>query len=292
MKRLSGIVAPITTPFVDDEVSFEQFGENIAKYAQTSLSGLLVLGSNGENKSLTENEKLKIIETAVKSKGKHQIVMAGCGYESTKLTIEFSKKAQDLGADFVSLLTPFYFKKSLTDDVLADYYFAVAEALSIPALVYNAPGFTGITMSPSLLGKLSRHPNITGMKDTSPANIANYLEEKDENFDILAGTVNTLLPGLVLGAAGGVVSLADAFPEKCCELYDQFKKNNLKEAVEVHHVLFRLNQSVSGKFGVAGVKYAMDAAGFHGGAPRKPLRPITDAGKKAIDEAIAAAGLK
>ena len=146
--KISGIFAPINTPFQNEEVAFDHFRENIRKYGKTSLSGFLVLGSNGENRSLTEDEKIKLLEIAIQEKAERQVVMAGAVCESTRETIDFSKKAQELGADLVSLLTPSYFKKSLTDDALIGYYTDVADALSIPVFAYNAPGFTGLTLSP------------------------------------------------------------------------------------------------------------------------------------------------
>ncbi len=146
------------------------------KYSKTPLKGYFVLGSNGESKCCTETEKLQILELVLKEKSPNQVIMAGAGYESTRQTIEFSKKVASMGADFVSLVTPSYFKKSLTDDVLIGYYKDVAEAVPVPVLIYNAPGFTGITVSPKVVEVLSQHPNIAGMKDTSPGNIANYLD--------------------------------------------------------------------------------------------------------------------
>jgi 4-hydroxy-2-oxoglutarate aldolase len=159
-KRLAGIFAPITTPFQNEEVFIEQLKENIHKYSKTCLSGFLVLGSNGENKSLTDNEKLNILEVVLEEKGDHQLVMAGTGFESTSQTIAFSQKAAELGADFVSLLTPSYFKKRLTDEVMIKYYSDVAEAITIPVLVYNAPGFTGMTITPKTIETIFNHPNI------------------------------------------------------------------------------------------------------------------------------------
>jgi 4-hydroxy-2-oxoglutarate aldolase len=117
-QKVCGIFAPITTPFVGDEVAFDRFKENIKKYSQTPLNGYLVLGSNGESKSLTEDEKLKLLEIVLAEKAAHQLIMAGTGYESTRQTIAFSKKVQELGADIVSLVTPSYFKKSLSDEAL------------------------------------------------------------------------------------------------------------------------------------------------------------------------------
>ncbi len=290
-KKVSGVFAPISTPFIDDEVSFDRFKENIKKYSGTPLNGYLVLGSNGENKSLTEDEKLKLLEIVLQEKADHQLVMAGTGYESTRETITISKKAQPLGADLVSLFSPSYFKKSLTDDALIGYYTQVADSLSIPVFAYNAPGFTGLTISAAVIEAISQHPNIGGMKDTSPAGLAGYLEVCTDDFDVLAGSMNTLFIGLSLGASGGVISLANAFPEACCALYEAFTGGDVAAARQVHSRLFRLNKAVSGASGVAGVKYAMELGGYHGGNPRLPLLPIKDADKQRIKNAAEAAGV-
>jgi 4-hydroxy-2-oxoglutarate aldolase len=290
-KTLDGIFAPITTPFVEEEVAYDQLKYNVQKYSQTPLKGYFVLGSNGESKSCTETEKLKILELVLKEKAPHQVIMAGAGYESTRQTIEFSKKVASMGADFVSLVTPSYFKKSISDEVLIGYYKDVAEAVPVPVLIYNAPGFTGVTVSPKVVETISRHPNIAGMKDTSPGNIASYLDVRAEKFVVLAGTINFLFIGLTLGARGGVVSLADAFPEPCCELYERYMKGDVEGARRLHSKLFRLNQSVSGSGGVAAVKGAMDLAGYHGGPPRLPLLPLTEAQKQKVRGAVVEAGL-
>lgn len=290
-KKLAGIAAPITTPFVDEEVAYDQLRDNVKKYSQTPLAGFFALGSNGESKCLTETEKLKVLEVVMQEKAEHQIVMAGTGYESTKQTIAFSRKAAEMGADFVSIVTPSYFKKRLTDEALTGYYTDVADAVSIPVVAYNAPGFTGMTLSAGVVEKISRHPNVAGMKDTSTGNMSTYLSVAGEDFDILSGTVSTLFESMLLGAKGGVVSLADAFPAPCCELYEACKAQDLDTARRLHYLLIKLNKSVSGSFGVAGVKCAMEIAGYHGGAPRLPLLPITEEGRQTIRKAIEAAGL-
>jgi len=290
-KKVCGVFAPITTPFVNDEVSYDRFKENVKKYSRTPLSGYLVLGSNGESKSLTEDEKLKLLEIVLEEKADYQLVMAGTGYESTRQTIVFSKKVQERGADLVSLVTPSYFKKSLSDEALIGYYTQVADALRIPVFAYNAPGFTGLTLSNRVIEVISQHPNIGGMKDTSPAGLAGYLEVCSDDFDVLSGTMNTLFIGLSLGATGGVISLANAFPEPCCALYEAFTRGDIAGARKLHSRLFRLNQAVSGAAGVAGVKYAMELGGYYGGHPRLPLLPIKDSDKKRIQEAVETAGL-
>ena len=234
---------------------------------------------------------MKLLEIVIQEKSAHQLVMAGTGYESTRQTIAFSKKVQAIGADIVSLITPSYFKKSITDDALIGYYSQVADALSIPVFAYNAPGFTGLTLSAGVIETISQHPNIGGMKDTSPAGLAGYLEICGDDFDVLAGSMNTLFIGLSLGASGGVISLANAFPEPCCALYEAFTSGDVAKARKVHSRLFRLNKAVSGTSGVAGVKYAMELGGYHGGNPRLPLLPIKDADKQRIRNAAEAAGV-
>ena len=167
----------------------------------------------------------------------------------------------------------------------------LAAALTIPVFAYNAPGFTGMTLSGQVVEKISRHPNIGGMKDTSPSGIAGSLEVCGDNFDVLAGTMNTLFIGLSLGASGGVISLANGFPEPCCELYKKYVGGDVQGARQLHSRLFRLNQAVSGKSGVAGVKYAMELGGYFGGAPRLPLRPLQAADQGRIEKAAREAGL-
>ena len=291
-KALSGIFAPITTPFADEDVSIDQLRENMKKYATSSLSGIFALGSNGESKSLTEDEKIETLQVILEEKGENQLVMAGTGYESTRETIRFSKKVADTGADFVSVVTPSYFKKRLTDDAMIRYYTDIADAVTIPVLVYNAPGFTGMTLTPKVIGKLAGHPNIAGMKDSSTGNMNNYIiAAGGASFCVLAGTISTLFSALPISAAGGVVSLADAFPEPPCDLYHKFVSGDMDGARELHFKLYALNRAVSGSFGVAGVKYAMELGGFHGGAPRLPLLPLKEEDKQAIRDAVEKAGL-
>lgn len=290
--RISGVIAPISTPFVNEEVNLSHLRENVRKYAKTPLAGFFVLGSNGENKSLSEPEKLRVLETVIKEKHPNQMVIAGVASESTYLTISFAQQAADLGANYLSLLPPSYFKKQLTDEALIQYYLEVADKSPIPIMAYNAPGFNGVTLSLKVVEEIAKHPNIAGMKDTSPGQIFNYLEVCDGyDFDVLSGTINTLMPALLLGASGGVVSLANAFPQECYELYQAVQNRLFAEAGQINLRLLRLNRAVSGSSGVAGVKYAMDIAGYYGGEPRRPLLPLKDTDKERIRTAVSAAGI-
>ena len=289
---LTGVYAPIGTPFVDEEVAYDQLVSNMEKYAASKLSGYLAIGSNGECVSLSEQEKDKVLETIVAHKAPQQKILAGANAESTKLTIDQCKRVADLGADFASVLTPCYFKKKLTDEAMTRYYLNVADGSPIPIACYNAPGFTGMTISTGTLKAIASHDNIIGVKDTSPGMIGSYLRATaDIDFDVFSGTANTLFPAMMMGATGGIVSLANVFPDICATLYEHCLADDLSGARELHLVLGKLNAACSGSYGVAGVKYASEVAGFHGGDPRLPLLPLQESDKDSIKRAIEAIDL-
>ena len=201
-KKLMGVYAPITTPFDENgEVAYDKLIENMKFYAKSGLKGYLALGSNGENKNLTTDEKIKVLDTIIKYKGANQYVMAGCIFESTKETIEFAKIADELGSDFITLLPPSYFKKEMTDPVLLKYFTDVANSVKKPCLVYNAPQFCGGTiLSVSLIKELAKHPNIIGVKDSSnAANIEGYLFAVRDSFNVIPGSANFFMNGSFYG---------------------------------------------------------------------------------------------
>jgi len=281
-----GVFAPVTTPFDDKgEVAYDKLRDNMAFYAKSKLKGYLALGSNGENKSLTNTEKEKVLETIIRNKGPEQVVMAGCIFESTKETIEFAKIAQGLGTDFITLLPPSYFKKEMTDPVLLRYFTDVADSVTTPCLVYNAPQFCGgTTLSVNLVKELAKHPNIVGLKDSSTGNIESFLFAVRDVFNVMPGSANFFVTGLLMGAPGGVISLANVFPDITCRLYDLTVSKQYEEAFKLNERVIQLNKTVSGTGGVAAVKYAMDLAGLYGGNPRLPLLPLADDIKKKIQE--------
>jgi len=275
-KQLSGVFAPITTPFFEDgALDLNGLKKNMEFYAESSLQGYLALGSNGENKSLVGEEKFNVLKTIVENKGSNQYVMAGCIAESTRETIELAKRAEANGADFITLLAPSYFKSQMTDDVLERYFTDVADSVSTPCLMYCAPQFTGgITLSTGLIAKAAKHPNIVGIKDSSTGNIDNYLMVAPEDFAVMAGSANFFVSALLGGATGGILSLANAFPQVTGALYDSFLKKEYETLFERNKNVQRLNKSVSGKGGVSAVKAAITLAGLVGGFPRLPLLPL------------------
>lgn len=274
--RLKGVFAPVTTPFEDDRVRLDWLEENLNRMGATPLTGYLALGTNGEFKSLTDSEKTEIVKLFVRLKG-GKVLMVGTGCESTRETIEFTNRVADLGADFASIVTPHYFAKQMDDRALTGFYQDVAEESKIPVLLYNIPKLAGgVAISLNAAKVLSSRPNILGMKDSGGASIFSYLTAVSGDFSVLAGSADYFLPSLMVGAVGGVISLANSFPEVCCQLYAAAISGDFQQARELHGIVLRANSTVSGKYGVAGVKAAMDMAGYRGGTPRKPLLPISE----------------
>jgi len=288
--KLSGVFAPIVTPFDEKgEIVFDALRRNIAKLNETPLRGYFVLGTNGEFRSLTFEEKLKIVELVKKeASGKGKIVIAGAGCESTFESVKLAKELCNLDVDFISLMPPSFFAKRMTDEMLVGYFTEVAEAIDKPVLLYNNPSVAnGLCLSTKVITKVSEHPNIFGIKDTSKGNYDSYLlSTQGKDFWVLAGSASFFFPAVILGGVGGVLSLANVFPDLCCQLYELAVKKDLEAGISLHRKIMKLNSLVSGSFGVAGVKAAMDKFGFEGLYPRRPLLPLSKEEANNLQEAI------
>lgn len=290
-EKLSGVYPPMATPFKDDEILFDGIIENVKKMNESGLRGYFVCGTNGEFKSLTVEERLKVFETVVKYASPDKVVMAGTAAESTKETIEITRHAAEIGVHLVSLLVPSFFKKIIDNDVLAEYILEVADASPVPVLIYNNPSVTGgVLVSLEVIKRVSGHPNVVGMKDSSKGNYKEYINAAKEGFYILAGSVSFFFDLLKAGGIGGVLSLANVLPDDCVALYRAFIEGRMEEAGRLSTNLVNLNKQVSGKYSVTGVKSAMDIAGFTGGDPRRPLRTLSVSQKEDLKKILIESG--
>jgi 4-hydroxy-2-oxoglutarate aldolase len=290
--KLAGVFAPICTPFArNEDVDDRALQDNLARYAVSGLLGYLALGSNGENRSLTEDERLHVLDEIVRHKAPGQVVIAGATYDSQRETEGFLAAAADLGADFGLVLSPGYFRKQMTDEVLFRYFSTLADSSPLPLLLYNAPGFCGVTLSPALVGRLAGHPNIVGMKDSASSGIEQFLPLQSPSFNVLAGSANFLFPAMMGGSVGGTVSLANSFPAVALRLFQYGLARDETHGAPYQGWVGRVNHAISGSYGVPGVKAAMDLAGFSGGIPRRPLLPLGPAQVASLREYLSAEGL-
>jgi 4-hydroxy-2-oxoglutarate aldolase len=292
MNRMAGVFAPISTPFLDnEEVDFDALAFNVERYAATGLLGYLALGSNGENRSMTEQERREVLRCIVRRKRPDQVVMAGATYDAQRDTERFLCDAAALGADFGLVLSPAYFRKQMTDEVLFRYFSTLADGSPIPLLLYNAPAFCGVTLSPALVGRLSVHPNIVGMKDSAASGIENFLPFESESFHVLAGSANFLFAAMMGGSIGGTVSLANSFPEIALDLFRCGQARDERNGLPLQARVTRANQAIAAIYGPSGVKAAMTLAGYKGGIPRRPLLPLTALQVAALRADLEAEGL-
>jgi 4-hydroxy-2-oxoglutarate aldolase len=278
----------------NEEVAYDKIAKNIERYNQTHLKGYMPLGSNGEFRSLTDEESVKVIDVYQKYKAPGKTLIVGVMRESAKTTIEFIKKIADKGADFATILPPHYFVSFMTDDALIKYYTTIADRSPIPVMMYNAPKFSaGLTFSTHLVSVLAIHPNIAGLKDTSKEDISIYVNAvpKGVNYYVLAGTIEKFYKGLVAGTIGGVLSIANYLPDMCCKLQKLYESGNLEEAQKLDVYARQLSKNAAGNYGVAGVKAAMDLLGYHGGNPRIPVLPMSDEAKAELKAVLQKEGL-
>ncbi|HEX4544916.1 MAG TPA: dihydrodipicolinate synthase family protein [Candidatus Acidoferrum sp.] len=287
---LSGIFAPLTTPFSPDgSVSLADLKQNIHRYNETDLAGYVVLGSTGESVMLSRAEMDTIFGAAVQAVAKNKKLIAGTGAESTAETIDRTKRAGELGYAAALVKTPHYYKSMYKADVLIAHYRRVADESPIPVMLYSVPQFTGIALEAPEVRALAEHPNIIGIKDSSGnvQRVAEMIAVVPPAFQILVGSAATIYPSLALGARGGILALACALPEKCVALFELVRKGHHEKAREFQSVLARASKSIGSDLGIAGIKYVMDQRGYRGGNPRLPLRPLHHEEKKHLTDLLA-----
>lgn len=295
MKKVTGIFAPIATAFKDSgEVDYDVFAQNVASFGQTKLAGLVVLGSNGEFTLLSQEEKVQLVKEARKNLPETKSVIAGTGCESFRETVELTKKCADAGAAVALVVTPHYYKRDMNEAALEKFYTTLADVSPIPVMIYNMPGNAGVNVPSSLTVKLSAHPNITGIKDSGGniVQISEVLAKATKEFSVFAGSGSYLLATLMLGGVGGTLAVANVVPNYCAEIQENYEKGNIDRARTMQLALLPLNAAVTSRFGIGGMKAAMDIVGYKGGLPRLPILPATEETRKEITRIIDELGIK
>jgi 4-hydroxy-2-oxoglutarate aldolase len=285
MKKVEGVFAPIATPFKADagqEIDFEKLTENLAKFSRTGLAGIVALGSNGEFTMLSRQEKLALVAAVRKGLPDGKLLIAGTGCESLKETVELTKGAADGGADAALVINPCYYKRDLTEPALEKFFTAVADASPIPVMLYNMPGNSGVNLSSSLVTRLSSHENITGVKDSGGniVQISEIIAGAPSDFSVFAGSGSYLFATTALGGKGGTLAVANVAPDLCADIYNLCRKgdaSSFERARRTQLDILQLNACVTSRYGIGGMKAAMDMAGFFGGSPRLPLQPVSGA---------------
>ena len=221
MKRFTGIFTPIITPFHSDD-TLDEAGlcRNVTKWMNTSLTGLVVLGSNGEAAQLEDAEADRVVGLVRQDVPSDRPLIAGTGRESTRATIAATRRAAAAGVDAVLVRTPSFFKSQMTTDVFVQHYMNVADASPVPVMLYNVSMFTGVNLQPDAVERLAVHPNIVGIKESGSdiAQIAECVSRTPDDFTVLAGSATTFVHALCAGCDGAILALASLVPDSCAEL--------------------------------------------------------------------------
>jgi len=276
MKPFAGVYTPIITPFRDDDTVDEAgLRANVRRWMSSTLTGIVVLGSNGEAPQLDDDEADRVVAVAREEVPKHRPYIVGTGRESTRATIAATARAARAGADAVLVRTPAFFKTQMTTDVFVRHYTAVADASPVPVLLYNVTMYTGVNLTVDAVAALAAHPNIVGMKESGSdlAQIADLVARTPDDFTVLAGSATTYFHALCAGCDGGILALASLFPGECVQLQALVREHRIDEARALQQRLTPIARTVGSAHAVPGLKAALDLLGYAGGPPRPPLRP-------------------
>lgn len=287
---LHGIFPPIPTPFdrASGDVDLGALASNVHRWMTTGLTGILALGSNGEAALLDDRECDEIVAATREAMPRDRVLLVGAARESTRATAAACLRAAKHGATAVLVRTPSFFKSQMTADALVAHFRAIADDSPVPVLLYNLPGVTGISLTLPMVAALGGHPNIAGMKETSPdlERLGQFVDIGPE-FQVLCGWAPVVYPALARGAAGAILAAANVVPELCVALANAVRLGRHEEALALQKDLTPLAQLVTSVHGVAGLKIAMELEGYAGGPVRAPLLPAPARAREEIAAALA-----
>jgi 4-hydroxy-2-oxoglutarate aldolase len=288
--KLAGVFAPLPTPFDDNgEVDTRRLRSAIARWVGGPLTGFVVLGSNGEAVFLDEEEADRVVAAAREAVPTARPLIIGTGRESTRATIRATRRAAELGADYVLVRTPGFFKSQMTSDAFVRHYTAVADAAPVPVLLYNFTAVTGVNLLPAAVSQLAAHPNIVGMKESGGdvAQLADLVSGTPPGFAVLAGTTSTFYAALCVGCVGGILAPASLVPEACVRLFELVKAGRHDDARRLQAQLIPLARLLGPTYGVPGLKAALKVSGVDMGVPRSPLAAVPESAVAALRDALA-----
>ena len=291
--NLKGVFPPIPTPFSSESVDHRALAGNVARWMRTKLSGLVVLGSNGEAPLLDDAESDAVIETVRAHVPRDRTLIGGVGRESTAATIAAAGRAARIGVDVVLVRTPSFYKNVMTSDAFVRFYTAVADASPRPVLLYNVTLFTGVNLMPDAVERLATHPNIIGMKESNAdlVQLADTIARTPDDFVVFGGSAPTFYHALSAGADGGVLAIAGVIPDICVDMFEHVRNGRHAEALELQRRITPLGRLLGAMHGVAGLKYALDQIGFIGGPTRPPLGTVPPDAQRQIRDQLAALGV-
>ena len=293
MKKVifEGCGTAIATPFTDNGVNFEEFRKLLENQIENEVDSIIVCGTTGESSTMSKEERKETIKFAIEASQKRTKIIAGTGSNNTQDAIEMSKFAESVGADGILVVTPYYNKT--TQNGLIAHYKAIADAVTLPIIVYSVPSRTGVNISPETCLELSKIENIVAIKEASGniSQVAKIASLCGDNLAIYSGNDDQIIPILSLGGKGVISVLSNIMPKYTHDMVMKYLNGNTAEASKMQLDVIDLVDALFSEVNPIPVKYALNLMGYNYGIPRLPLVELTDKNKANMEAIMKKHGL-
>ena len=276
----------MATPFTENGVNFEEFGKLLEEQIKQEVDAIIVCGTTGESATMTDKERKDTIKFAIDKVAKRAKVIAGTGSNNTRAAIELSKYAESVGADGILVVTPYYNKT--TQAGLIEHYKAIAEAVTLPIIMYSVPSRTGVNINPETCVELSKIKNIVAIKEASGnlSQVAKIAALCRDNLDIYSGNDDQIVPILSLGGKGVISVLSNVMPRYTHDMTQKFFDGKIIEATQMQLDAIDLIDALFSEVNPIPVKYALNLMGYNYGKPRLPLVELSAKNQERMREAM------
>jgi 4-hydroxy-tetrahydrodipicolinate synthase len=287
-----GMATAIVTPMkADKSVDYEALGRFIDFQIENGINAIVAVGTTGESATLEPWEQKEVIRFTVERVAGRVPVIAGAGTNNTLHVLEYTKNACEVGADAILVVTPYYNKA--TQNGLIAHYTAVADASTVPVIVYNVPGRTGCNLLPQTVAKLAEHPNIVGIKEAA-GNMAQVVELAalcGDKIDIYSGEDALNVPIMAMGGKGAISVLSNVVPAKAVAMTDAALAGDFEKAAALQCEMLPLIKALFSEVNPIPAKAAVAAMGFGEENVRMPLSPMEDATRAKLYEEMRKQGV-
>jgi 4-hydroxy-2-oxoglutarate aldolase len=288
--KLQGMFASAATPFDHSGALYRaKIQHNFEKWCRTSLAGFVIGGMTGEGPLLEAHEKIDVLRLAVPVVPAGRLVIVDVSAEGVQAAANLAKLAAEGGAHAVISVAPHQFRNMMYGSEAQTLYFrALADRSPVPVVVHNSPQVTGVDLLPETIGRLTEHPNITGLVEsgTPPGRIRQIRQAAPKEFGVLAGTESQVWESLKEGANGALLAFACAAPYATIAIWEAHRTREDEAGIDWQGRIAHPSLLVTDVYGVPGLKHAMDVNGYYGGPPRLPFVPVGQAARDEIEDAF------
>ncbi len=291
MSLFKGSGVAIVTPFKDDEIDYKKLEELIQWHIEQKTDAIIICGTTGESATMTDEERKEAIKFTVDTVKNRIPVIAGTGSNNTKYSIELSQYAENVGADGLLVVNPYYNKS--TQKGLIEHYEAIADKVNIPIIIYNVPGRTGLNILPKTIYELSKHKNIKGVKEASGdiAQVTEIARLCQDNFYIYSGNDDMIVPLLSVGGVGVISVVANILPKDTHHMVTAYLEGDLEKAKKLQLGMKPLIDALFIEVNPIPVKEAMNLLGMEVGPTRMPLTSMAENTRETLKSEMKSYGL-